>query len=237
MKLVVITPVGPWHEEYAKAAAASVEAAMRHSMGRFTEVRHVIVDDTRGQMGRARARNCAMAEDADWYFFLDADDTMFPLALEYNDFDVPATFGAVWHDGMIGKRKQNVYPCGWREIALCGARGTLSMGFFVDAALARNMRFREDIDVGEDYDFYMRLPRFTKVQPALVAIGYRLPSAGGPRGYVEVDWIGTCDAIIEAAVEREPDKYDLRGDAVLAKAQSTGRERRELFAALSRRGA
>lgn len=237
MKLAVITPVGPGHDAYAPAAIESVRAAVAHGTGCFDTVVHRVVDDARGQLGRSRARNEGMSEDADWFFFLDADDAMCPGALALNDFSKAATFGLVdWGTFLEGRaRRMNIYPCGWRELALYGARGTLSMGFFVEARVARALRFNEAMNIAEDYDFYTRLPSFTKVDQPLVRIGYNLPSAGGPRGYHEVDWVGSCDEVIKAAVKREPDKYDLGGYAVLAKARRTPRQRRELLRALQER--
>jgi hypothetical protein len=92
------------------------------------------------------------------------------------------------------------------------------MGFFCRADVARRLRFNEEMDAGEDFDFYMRLDDFTKIATPLVDIGYDLPSAGGPRGYGRLDWIGACNKIIADYVSREPQKYDLGHHAVLAKA-------------------
>lgn len=204
MKLAVITPVGPGHDEISKRAIQSVAKA---KPGQFSSVRHVIVDDYKGRLGRSHARNLGMTVDADWYFFLDADDKMREDALMLNDFAVSATFGAVSLDGKI--TKENVFPCGWNEIAKHGSLGTLSMGFFCRADVARRLRFNESMDAGEDFDFYMRLPDFTKVASPLVDIGYSLPSAGGPRGYEKIDWTEICNRVIN----------DFGRDAVLAKAE------------------
>lgn len=239
MKLAVITPVGPGHGDYVEAARHSVAAAVQRGLGQFTSVVHRVVDDQRGEMGRSRARNFGMETeaDADWFFFLDADDAMTPEALALNNFSVAATFGLVYWQGCLeGRaRRMNILPCGWRELALYGARGTLAMGFFVNAPLARSLQFSETMNIAEDYEFYVRLPTFTKVADPLAIIGYHLPSAGGPRGYGEVDWVGSCDKVIREAVVKEPNKYDLRGDAVLAKATRTPRQRREALAALQAR--
>jgi hypothetical protein len=214
MSLAIITPVGPGHEEAAERCIHSVQVATAG----VQHVRHIIVEDHAGRMGRSYARNLGMVDGVDWYFFLDADDTMMPGVTDWNDVNSPATFGAVCLDRQVFNK--NVYPCGWHEVATRGARGTLSMGFFVKASLARQMRFNEKLDAGEDFDFYMRLPKFTKIEMPLVDIGYSLPSAGGPRGYDRIDWIGICNGIIASYVTKDPRKYDLRGDAVLAKAGS-----------------
>lgn len=232
MRLVVITPVGPGHQGCINAARASVRTAQLRP-GRFTSVRHVVVDDGHGDLGRSRARNAGMDESADWYFFLDADDSMQPDALEALPAGCPvqAAFGSIALRGGP-RRTGDVQPCGWREVALHGATGTLSMGFFCRADVARRLRFNETMDAGEDFDFYLRLDSFIKLDRPLVDIGYDLPSAGGPRGYVEIDWIGICNELIVAAVAREPVKYDLRGDAVLAKAGYLGTQSQGLSRSL-----
>jgi glycosyltransferase involved in cell wall biosynthesis len=231
MILDVITPVGPGHETQAHRAIASVAEAERQFSGSrvgFTQIRHVVVDDPNGRLGRSHARNIGMTRnpDASWFFFLDADDTMRPDALFRNDFSSPATFGEVSLNGKAFLR--NVFPCGWHEIAARGARGTLSMGFFVKASAARSLRFDESLDAGEDFDFYMRLPGFTKIEHPLVDIGYDQPSAGGPRGYDVIDWTGICNDVIARYVAKEPSKYDLRGHAVLAKAARSVRQSGEV---------
>lgn len=213
MRLAVITPVGPGHEGLAQRAIASVAEAR---VGQFTSIRHVIVEDSHGQLGRSRARNIGMETKADWFFFLDADDVMRPYAPRLCDFTVPATFGAVSLDGK--RLPENVYPCGWKEIVRHGAHGTLAMGCFVRADVARALRFNETLDAGEDFDFYMRLPCFTKVDRPLIDIGYASPSAGGPRGYDKLDWTAVCNDIIARYVAADPRRFDLGGDAVLAAA-------------------
>lgn len=214
MKLTVITPIGPGHAEVALRAMASVERAKEASC--FSSISHVTIDDYAGRMGRSHARNVGMEAAADWFFFLDADDTMRPDALMLNDFSSPATFGAVSLSG--GVSKHNVFPCGWREIATQGSRGTLTMGCFVRADIARALRFDQSLDAGEDFDFYMRLPGFRKIERPLVDIGYDTPSAGGPRGYEGLDWTEVCNGIIARYVAADPERYDLGGDAILAAA-------------------
>jgi hypothetical protein len=205
LKLQVITPVGPGHEPYVRQCAHSVGNA---KPGPFT-VEHVFVDDSQGELGRSRARNIGMGE-ADWYFFLDADDTLRPDALHHNDFNAAATFGAVSLSGTVAA--ENVYPCGWREIARHGALGTLSMGFFCRSDVARALRFKEDLDAGEDFEFYLRLPSFTKLERPLVDIGYHRASASGPRGYDSLQWTTVCDRVID----------DYGRDALLEKAGRAG---------------
>lgn len=214
MRLAIITPVGPGHDDVVPHAMASVDNASQSAS--FSSIRHVIIDDHAGHMGRSRARNIGMDVEADWFFFLDADDTLRPDALTLNDFRMSATFGAISLNGRPFER--NVYPCGWRQVALHGARGTLTMGCFVRADVARALRFDESLDAGEDFDFYMRLPGFTKIAKPLVDIGYDTPSATGPRGYEKLDWTAICNDIIARYVTANPARFNLRGDAVLAAA-------------------
>lgn len=195
MKVVVITPVGPWHERLVDEATASVRRAWKAWRGPFTELHHEIVPDPEGQLGRSRARNQGMDEHpADFHFLLDADDQMMPDAFRLVDVMAPATFGAVCLNGKV--RTWNVWPLDRRTLLERGAHGTLSMGCFVRGDLG--LRFNEDMDVAEDFDFYLRLPGFTKRREPLVSIGYDQPSARGPRGYFETNWLEQCNALIDS---------------------------------------
>lgn len=195
MRLAIITPVGPGHEAILPHAALSVVNLEHHG---FNEILHVIVNDTEGKLGRSRARNIGMETLADWYFFLDADDVIMPYAPRFiestpNEFD--AIFGAVQINGRI--TPQNKWPCGIKDILKHGGKGTLCMGFFVKGDVARDLRFDEDRDKGEDFDFYMRLPSFYKGKVPLVSVNSKMPSATGPRGYEELDWHKTCREVID----------------------------------------
>lgn len=192
--------------------------------GPFAKVDHLIIGDENGELGRGRARNLGIDETmTEWIFFLDADDVMRPDALTRIQLDEVATFGHITKDGRPFFR--NVWPCGWREIALCGATGTLAMGFFCRADVANAVRFNEVMDIGEDYDFYLRLPSFVKVRKPLVDIGYSVPSAGGPRSPGEAErrkgksnWTYVCNERIIAAYDQDPDKFGISRNALLAAA-------------------
>lgn len=176
LTLAVIIPIGPGHKRLAVAAQRSVVAAWRHP-GPFAYIDIIPISDPHGALGRSAARNKGMdACLADWYFFLDADDVMMPDALTHVQLDAPATFGAVH---LSRGRIENQWPATKADLVRLGPLGTLSMGCFVRGDLG--VRFNETLDVGEDFDFYMRLPGFVKVQAPLVCIGYHHPSAVGPR--------------------------------------------------------
>jgi len=195
MRLAVITPVGPGHEGILPMAALSVINLERWC---FDEILHVIVNDTEGKLGRSRARNLGMETFADWYFFLDADDVIMPYATKFvekmND-EYAAIFGSVQINGRV--TPQDKWPCRIEHIYEHGGLGTFCMGFFVKGQVARNLLFDETLDKGEDFDFYMRLPSFHKVKIPLVSINCRLPSAGGPKGYKDLDWHNTCREVVE----------------------------------------
>lgn len=197
MKCTVVIPVGPGHQAYAERAASSARLSFVDP-GPFTELEVVVVPDHEGQLGRSAARNRGMDEHpADWHFLLDADDQMTAYAFTRVDIDYSATFGLVWLDGRMARH--NVYPVTRETLVRKGAKGTLSMGCFVRGDLG--LRFDESLDAGEDFDFYMRLPDFTKVPWPLVDIGYSKPSAGGPRGYDKIPWLEICNDVIRRHTE------------------------------------
>lgn len=194
MRLAVITPVGPGHEGILPMAALSVIQLQPYC---FTEILHIIINDTEGKLGRSKARNLGMV-DADWYFFLDADDTIMPYAprfVERTPDEFAAIFGAVQINGRVTPK--NRWPCRIEDVHEHGGLGTICMGFFVKSEVAWDLKFDESLDKGEDFDFYMRLPSFYKVKPPLVSINSHIPSANGPRGYKELDWHKVCREVID----------------------------------------
>ena len=192
MKITVIIPVGPGHDEYLDQALRSVRQAWRTSQGPFSCIEIRWIDDRYGSMGRSAARNSGLEHESDFYFLLDADDQMMPLAFSYVEISHYATFGAIMILGTI--LTENVWPVARAKLFEHGARGTLSMGLFLRGDV--RTRFDESMDRGEDFDFYMRLPGFIKIRDALVSIGYDKPSAEGPRGYKKINWLKICNEVI-----------------------------------------
>lgn len=194
----VIIPIGPGHEMLAERAVRSVQDSWAYHPGRFSSYVIQRVRDPYGKLGRSAARNLGMNmhPGASYHFLLDADDQMVKGTFCRVDVEAPATFGAIMLCGEISR--ENVYPVTRETLRKRGALGTLSMGCFVRGDLG--VRFDESLDVAEDFDFYMRLPGFVKVPYPLVDIGYDQPSAGGPRGYDRIDWLGACNSIIQRHV-------------------------------------
>ena len=192
MKVTVIIPVGPGHDKYLDQALHSVHQAWCTSQGPFSNLSIVWIKDFDGCMGRSAARNAGLNHDSDFYFLFDADDEMMPLAFSYVEISHYATFGAIMILGTISTK--NVWPVTRAKLFEHGAKGTLSMGFFLRGDV--ETRFDESMDKGEDFDFYMRLPGFIKIRDALVSIGYDKPSAVGPRGYKKIDWLRICNEVI-----------------------------------------
>ena len=168
MNCMVITPVGPGHETLASECRMSVERAALRGLGPFAEVHHAMVDDSQGLKGRSRARNEAThlaAPDAEWLFFLDADDLLaedaFLSAAGLLD-EVDALWGLISElppDGMAPEpRMPQVISMSLRlELAMLDPFTTLQMGHFVRSAAALNTPFDESADCGEDFDYYFRL--------------------------------------------------------------------------------
>lgn len=195
----VITPVGPGHEEIVERCKESVKRAINYSKGKFDEINHIIVEDVKGEMGRSAARNKGM-NDSDWYFFLDADDCLMEYAFGLNCFGYDATFGAIQTNGKITKENKQIVD---KEIIIkYGAQGTLSMGFFIKSEIAKKLKFNEELNKAEDFEFYCRLLdyKIKKHSKPLVDIDRLTPSATGPRGYEKIDWWKECEAIIEKTI-------------------------------------
>lgn len=166
MKLDIVTPVGPGHEELINRAAGSIKIAKDYSMGPFDEIELLAVDDTKGILGRSKARNLAVQDsESDWIFFLDADDLMHPEAFQSLSefFDNLSDHDAVWgkivefKDGVLMDRYQ---APGFDSIQILLETDpylTLQMGHFVKTEVAKQNPFNEEMNTGEDWDYYLRV--------------------------------------------------------------------------------
>jgi glycosyltransferase involved in cell wall biosynthesis len=203
MKLSVITPIGPGHQGPALEAAESVSIAWRTARGPFTDIERIMVDDSEG-LGRSGARNFGIDQaTGDWLFFLDADDLMHPMALK--------EFGTLW-------RK---YDAVWGLIVEMGPQGpvervpqvrdiktferlrrhdpfqTIQIGHFVRRD--KVLRFREDMDVGEDFAYYLdmwRSRRCVKVPRTFYVNRRGMSAANSSSGY---RWREVVEGLLRAA--------------------------------------
>lgn len=143
----------------------SVRMAMALTTGPFDEIRILQANDTEGVIGRSAARNKAVqSADADWLFFLDADDLMHPEALD-NAKDIPGKIGTagVWGlttelvDGNILTRYQVPYIDNYKDLIGYDPYLTIKMSHFVRQEVAAAVPFNETMDCGEDWEYYLRM--------------------------------------------------------------------------------
>ena len=170
MKLGIVTPVGPGHEDAYLACSASIDAAVERGMGAFTSVEKIPVYDLQGALGRSAARNkgvsLASSLNCDWVLFLDADDFLFDEAfaavspfLEKND----AVWGMICearHDGLDHvkiRENQLKRMTSAEEFFKTDPFSTLQIGMFVRTSVAIQVSFDENMDTGEDFKYYIAL--------------------------------------------------------------------------------
>ncbi len=226
LRVAVVTPVGPGHAALYAECRASVEAAWRSGHGPFAALSLIAVDDGEGRLGRSRARNIgierALAEAADWLFFLDADDLMVEGAFDAMT-SLVAGHDAVW--GLIlglspGAARahiripQIVGMDALDDLLLFDPFLTLQMGHFVRAPVAAALRFDESLDAGEDFDYYLRLWRTHRC--AKVAreffINRHARHSSGPRAASAEAW-GTA---VRGRQRAERERHALLADSAAA---------------------
>jgi len=196
----IITPVGPGHRELFNQMSDSVDAAISHSRGAFQQVDIFAVNDTRGQLGRSAARNIAVREAStkaiDWIFFLDADDLMAttcftevsPFLTEYD-----AIWGQIfeYQDGKVKYRQNQLAQANkLTQILSVDPFLTLQMGHFVKTTVAIQNPFREDMNTGEDFEYYLRLWKHYKCSKQLIKLFYnrRFHHSKGPKSADGAEW-------------------------------------------------
>lgn len=217
-KCAVVIPVGPGHQAHYQQAINSVMAAAQHDPGPFTDFDCVVIDDTAGIKGRSAARNEgvreAAARGADWLFFLDADDLMMPQAFQQMAPHMDRA-DAVWGlilesvDGGLGQetvsgrirlpqlpRIETV-----SDLLLHDPYVTLQMGHFVRTSVALATPFDESLDVGEDFEYYLRVwnsARCAKITAPLF-LNRRGMHSSGPRSGNGADWRESVGRVLEKA--------------------------------------
>ena len=207
MKCHVLMPVGPGHEDVHQRALESVRIACEYSIGEFSDVRVRMADDTAGEMGRSAARNTLVAaSDADWLFFLDADDLMHPKCFE-NVVENLSLHEAIWgqimeySEGVMYPRYQVPYLDSYESLIQTDAYLTLQMGHFVRRNVALDYPFDEDMNAGEDWDYYLRVwqaASCVKVDRPFM-INVRGEHSVGPRAASGAQWRAVVDPMLERA--------------------------------------
>lgn len=205
MKLAVITPVGPGHQDLLRdSCAPSLAQAMAWTMGPFSEIRHLVMDDTEGCHGRSARRNeglaQARAEGADWVFFLDADDVLAPNAFEAfgrclaEEPDLEAVWGLICtFDGEGEPELREEQPAridSRAEFLRTPPYLAVQIGGFVRTPVAVAIGFDTTMDTGEDYRFYRALwagHRCAK-RPEIFFVNRRGAHSTGPRSATGQDW-------------------------------------------------
>ena len=162
--VTIIIPIGPGHEEIVSKAYESIFIASEKP-GPFKDVKIGVIDDTKGEMGRSRARNTAVARStSEWLFFLDADDIL--LGDAFVNVEPYLEHDAVWGlicelrpDGQLLYRSQvlelNNYNSDEHGYLRHDPFLTCQMGHFVKRSAFE--AFDETMDVGEDVEYYLRM--------------------------------------------------------------------------------
>ncbi len=219
MKCAVITPVGPGHEQLFLESQESIQLAYDTSLGPFSDILTISIDDTAGEIGRSAARNEAIrraaAEDAEWIFFLDADDLLLPEVFQAVAPYI-GKYDAIW--GSIAEikpgcqeavlRAPQVSPILEMEAILSAdPYRTLQIGHFVRTQLALENLFDENMDTGEDFDYHLRIwdqHKCIKIEAPLF-VNRRGCHSVGPKSADGADWRRS----VEATIDRYRAKYGI----------------------------
>ena len=214
--LCIITPVGPGHEPYVNICRKSVRRAISANPSVFSFVEHLVIDDTSAQLGRSKARNVGIAKaghlGATWLFFLDADDLLnedaFGFAADFMD-DYDAVWGLIcaFVNGYPPVPRLNQVDLVTRieDVLFADPVNTLQMGHFIRTSVASALRFNEEMNTGEDFDFYLRAWQQYKCIKAPREFFYnrRGESATGPRSEPIRTWLPTVNALIKRECHRK----------------------------------
>ncbi|HET6514377.1 MAG TPA: FkbM family methyltransferase [Thermodesulfovibrionales bacterium] len=209
-RCAVVTPVGPGHLDLYKKCLQTAQRAYDLHPGRFSEMIPLSIVDSEGTLGRSRARNLGVRKAAemgvDWIFFIDADDEMAPRAFEsvspYLDrYD--AIWGAIWpieHGETVAHERPGQLPFLYsiEDVLSCDPFLTLQIGHFVKTTIALSEVFDESIDIGEDFDYYMRIWESYKCIKIPIPFFYnrRGQHSQGPRSATGLDWRKAVEAIL-----------------------------------------
>lgn len=206
MKCAVITPVGPGHMDlFHSSSGPSVEIAKQYNMGPFTEITHLMMDDTEGRHGRSARRNeaigIAQKDGVDWLFFLDADDKITPNAFETfgriiaEEPDLQAVWGLTCNirgesEELHLRDGQPTHLSTREELLAHSPYMSLNIGHFVRTECAAEFGFDVDMDAGEDFKFYFNLwSKFRCAKrPEIFFLHRQGDHSQGPRSATGMDW-------------------------------------------------
>jgi glycosyltransferase involved in cell wall biosynthesis len=198
----VIIPVGPGHADLFNRAVESVSIASNFS---GVEARIIRVADTDGLLGRSLARNHGVQRaEAEWLFFLDADDLMHPRALTVDlNTGRDAVFGAICElvGGNVVERYQVPAIDTYEQLIAHDPFITIQMGHFVKREAALQLPFNLDMDCGEDWEYYLKLWQgyaCEKIDKPLM-INCRGQHSTGPRSATGADWSRVVGEMITKA--------------------------------------
>ena len=168
MKLAVITPIGPGHEQAYETCKKSIEAAWKHHRGPFDTIEILSLWDLNGEFGRSQRRNEGIREakrlNCEWIFFIDADDVMTEFAIEdaapnFEKYD--AFWGMICEAPHNDNQKMMLRPnqLGPTELLSDLLKTdpylSIQMGHFVKTNCAEKVGFDESMDSGEDFKYYL----------------------------------------------------------------------------------
>lgn len=140
---------------------------------------------------------------ADWLFFLDADDRMYPYAFKsfekYKDYD--AVWGNIWElvNGVCAWRYQVPLIKDYKELIAHDPYYTVQMGHFVRRDKFEG--FDEDMDCGEDFKYYLKMWKShncIKVGDCFF-LNQRGANSIGPRSASGAEWTEVVGRLISEA--------------------------------------
>lgn len=213
MRCEVIVPCGPGHEQLVSRAMESVRVATLNK-GLFTTVGVRVIDDQDGEFGRSAARNKGAREaSGDYLFFLDADDVLHPDAFRYaaryleTGNPIDALWGSICElrDGAAVWRYQVSELNDYRELIAFDPYLTLQMGHFVKREVALENPFNEEMNCGEDWDYYLRLWKShncRKIREPLF-INTRGHHSTGPKSATGKEWMAVVHPMLQEARDAE----------------------------------
>ena len=176
--------------------------------GPFEKVSIQLIDDTKGELGRGKARNQGIDKsDADWLFFLDADDRMHPNAFKFMQTyckTKDAIWGNIWElSGGVGVWRYQVPRLdSYQDLLAFDPYLTLQMGHFVRREAF--IPFDEKMNCGEDWKYYLEMWKThncIKIEDCLF-LNQRGQHSTGPKSASGGEWTHAVGKLISEAREK-----------------------------------